>query len=126
MQGHGIRIGATLEYLLRGVPFDAVKVIRRWKSDAFLLYLRKHAEIMAPYMQPELHRELMNYTIPPVRCECTPTTRGSMVAECVVHSYTLGIAANRVSAEPPRGQDPKVPYLSPNSQTDSGIPALEL
>ncbi|KAJ3779796.1 hypothetical protein GGU10DRAFT_381762 [Lentinula aff. detonsa] len=67
MQGHGIRIGATLEYLLRGVPFDAVRVIGRWKSDAFLLYLRKHAEIMAPYMQPELHQELLQYTMPPVR-----------------------------------------------------------
>jgi len=67
LQGHGIRIGATLEYLLRGVPFDAVRVIGRWKSDTFLLYLRKHAEIMAPYMQPELHRNLIQYTMPPVR-----------------------------------------------------------
>ncbi|KAF8814159.1 hypothetical protein BYT27DRAFT_7206315 [Phlegmacium glaucopus] len=25
LQGHGIRIGATLEYLLRGVPFDVMK-----------------------------------------------------------------------------------------------------
>ncbi|KAH7869993.1 uncharacterized protein C8R40DRAFT_1000134, partial [Lentinula edodes] len=32
IQGHGIRIGATLEYLLRGVPFDAIRVIGRWKS----------------------------------------------------------------------------------------------
>jgi nucleotide-binding universal stress UspA family protein len=26
LQGHGIRIGSTLEYLLRGVPFDVMKV----------------------------------------------------------------------------------------------------
>src|ERR1019366_3077743 len=25
LQGHGIRIGSTLEYLLRGVPFDVMK-----------------------------------------------------------------------------------------------------
>ncbi|KAG2335339.1 hypothetical protein BDR05DRAFT_971725 [Suillus weaverae] len=25
LKGHGIRIGGTLEYLLRGVPFDVVK-----------------------------------------------------------------------------------------------------
>ncbi|KAJ3769839.1 hypothetical protein FB446DRAFT_672002 [Lentinula raphanica] len=67
LQGHGIRIGATLEYLLRGVPFDAVRVIGRWKSDAFLIYLRRHAEIMAPYMQPQLSQELIRYTMPPVR-----------------------------------------------------------
>jgi len=36
VHGHSIRIGATLEYLLRGISFEAVKVIRRWKSDAFL------------------------------------------------------------------------------------------
>jgi hypothetical protein len=26
LQGHGIRIGSTLEYLLRGMPFDIMKV----------------------------------------------------------------------------------------------------
>ncbi|TEB24860.1 hypothetical protein FA13DRAFT_1906060 [Coprinellus micaceus] len=51
LQGHGIRIGSTLEYLLRGVPFDVMKVKGRWASDAFQTYLRKHAQILAPYMQ---------------------------------------------------------------------------
>ncbi|KAJ3834406.1 hypothetical protein F5878DRAFT_544885 [Lentinula raphanica] len=96
LQGHGIRIGATLEYLLRGVPFDAVRVIGRWQSDAFLLYLRKHAEIMAPYLQPELHQAFIQYTMPPVRCKCPPTYWGSAVAGCVAHSFLLGIAADRV------------------------------
>ncbi|KAG2153402.1 hypothetical protein DEU56DRAFT_720955, partial [Suillus clintonianus] len=32
LKGHGIRIGGTLEYLLRGVPFDTVKVMGRWSS----------------------------------------------------------------------------------------------
>ena len=39
LQGHSIRIGSTLEYLLRGVPFDVMKVKGRWSSDAFTLYL---------------------------------------------------------------------------------------
>lgn len=64
LQGHGIRIGATLEYLLRGVSFEAVKVLGRWKSDAFLRYLRKHAEIMTPYLQPHIHQDLIRYTLP--------------------------------------------------------------
>ncbi|KDQ62028.1 hypothetical protein JAAARDRAFT_121512 [Jaapia argillacea MUCL 33604] len=51
LKGHGIRIGATLEYLLRGVPFDVVKSIGRWSSESFTLYLRQHAVVMAPYMQ---------------------------------------------------------------------------
>ncbi|KAK0444519.1 uncharacterized protein EV420DRAFT_1622731 [Desarmillaria tabescens] len=42
LQGHGIRIRSTLEYLLCGTPFDIIKTIGRWKTDAFLLYLRKH------------------------------------------------------------------------------------
>ncbi|OAX36336.1 hypothetical protein K503DRAFT_772630 [Rhizopogon vinicolor AM-OR11-026] len=69
VQGHGIRIGATLEYLLRNVPFDVVKAKGRWASDAFLLYLRRHAQVMAPYMQatPIIHEQFLHHTMPPVR-----------------------------------------------------------
>ena len=69
LQGHGIWIGATLEYLLRGVPFDVMKVKGRWASDAFLLYLRKHAQILAPYMQavPAAHEAFICYSMPPVQ-----------------------------------------------------------
>lgn len=69
LQGHGIRIGSTLEYLLRGVPFDVVKVKGRWKSDAFRGYLRDHARIMAPYMQDNTSTDnsFIRYTMPPVR-----------------------------------------------------------
>jgi hypothetical protein len=68
-QGHSIRIGSTLEYLLRGIPFDVVKVKGRWASDAFLLYLRRHAQILAPYMQatPLIHDSFIRYTMPPIR-----------------------------------------------------------
>lgn len=51
LKGHGLRVGGVLEYLLRGVPFDVVKNIGRWASDAFTLYLRQHANILAPYIQ---------------------------------------------------------------------------
>ena len=59
LQGHAFRIGGTLEYLLRGYSFKTVKVKGRWKSDAFLTYLRRHAEVMAPYMQTkdDLHTQ---------------------------------------------------------------------
>jgi hypothetical protein len=68
LKGHGIRIGATLEYLLRGLPFDVVKSIGRWSSEAFLLYLRQHAVIMAPYMQGHpILDTFTRYTMPPVR-----------------------------------------------------------
>lgn len=70
--GHSIRIGSTTEYLLRGVPFDVMRAKGRWKSDAFLLYLRKHAEIMAPYIQanPDVFDALNRMILPrapPVR-----------------------------------------------------------
>ncbi|KAF6740964.1 hypothetical protein DFP72DRAFT_1123242 [Ephemerocybe angulata] len=51
MQGHSLRIGGVLEFLLRGVPFDVVKALGRWASDAFTLYLRESASILAPYIQ---------------------------------------------------------------------------
>ena len=69
IQSHGIRIGATLEYLLHGIPFDVVKVKGQWSSEAFTLYLTKHAQILAPYMQavPTVHETLIHLTMPPIR-----------------------------------------------------------
>ena len=69
LQGHGIRIGATLEYLLRGHSFEVVKQIGRWSSNAFTGYLTKHAQILAPYLQatPEVHEAVVRYTMPPLR-----------------------------------------------------------
>ena len=69
LQGHGTQIGSTLEYLLRGVPFDVMKVQGRWAGDSFALYLRKHAIIMAPYIQaaPVVNEAFIRYTMPPVR-----------------------------------------------------------
>ncbi|KAJ7772447.1 hypothetical protein B0H16DRAFT_1305397 [Mycena metata] len=66
---HGIRIGSTVEYLLRGLPLEVVKAKGRWASDAFTLYLRRHAEIMAPYMQakPQLHANVLRIIMPRVR-----------------------------------------------------------
>lgn len=65
LQGHGIRIGATLEYLLRGVPFEAMKAIGQWSSDAFYGYLSKHEQILAPYLQavPLLHESFIRLTL---------------------------------------------------------------
>lgn len=64
---HGIRIGAVLHYLLRGMPFDAVKTMGRWAGDSFLRYLREHAVILAPYIQDTpLDVTLRQITMPPI------------------------------------------------------------
>jgi hypothetical protein len=67
--GHSIRIGATLEYLLRGVSFEAMKSIGRWSSDSFSRYLRKHAQILAPYVQanPNLHQDISQQQMSVIR-----------------------------------------------------------
>jgi hypothetical protein len=69
LQGHGIRIGSTLEYLLRGMPFDVMKAKGRWAGNSFLLYLRKHAVIIAPYIQavPTVQESFIRYSMPPAR-----------------------------------------------------------
>ncbi|KDQ55554.1 hypothetical protein JAAARDRAFT_133345 [Jaapia argillacea MUCL 33604] len=68
LKGHGIRIGATLKYLLQGVPFDVVKSISRWSSKAFTLYLHQHAIVMAPYIQgTPILEPFTRYTMPPLR-----------------------------------------------------------
>ncbi|TFK24721.1 hypothetical protein FA15DRAFT_591949 [Coprinopsis marcescibilis] len=69
LKGHGIRIGSTLEYLLRGVPFEAMKTKGRWGGDSFLRYLREHAQILAPYIQADStrHEEFIRLVMPPIR-----------------------------------------------------------
>ncbi|KAJ6595213.1 hypothetical protein DFH09DRAFT_1244549 [Mycena vulgaris] len=69
LQVHGIHIGSTLEYLLRGIPLEVMKSKEHWASDSFSLYLRNHAEIMAPYMQadPQLHQDVLRIVMPRVR-----------------------------------------------------------
>jgi hypothetical protein len=52
--GHSFCIGGTNEYLLQGVLFEEVKIMGHWRSDAFCLYLQKHAKIIAPFLQPSL------------------------------------------------------------------------
>jgi hypothetical protein len=53
----GICIGATLEYLLRGMPFEVMKVKGRWASNAFLVYQTKH----------EVHKNFIRLTMPQIR-----------------------------------------------------------
>ncbi|KII83079.1 hypothetical protein PLICRDRAFT_119867 [Plicaturopsis crispa FD-325 SS-3] len=55
VSGHSFRIGGTTELLLRGVNPDIVKMMGRWRSDAFLRYWRfveglipLHAERLGP------------------------------------------------------------------------------
>lgn len=68
LKGHSIRIGGTLEYLLRGIPFDVVKSMGRWSSEAFTIYLRDHAMIMAPYLQDTpIIEPFTRYTMPQLR-----------------------------------------------------------
>ncbi|KAG2066436.1 hypothetical protein BDR04DRAFT_1129987 [Suillus decipiens] len=65
LKGHGIRIGGTLEYLLHRVPFNNVKMMGWWSSDTFVLYLRQHVVILAPFLQDQLVLEpFMRYALP--------------------------------------------------------------
>ena len=50
-KGHSLRIGGTLFYLLKGVPFDIVKTLGHWSSDAFTVYLCHHTLVLAPFLQ---------------------------------------------------------------------------
>lgn len=70
LHGHGIRIGATLEYLLRGVSLEAMKVKGHWASDAFTTYLTNHAHILAQHTRTrssDLHDSISRITIPQLR-----------------------------------------------------------
>ncbi|KAJ7208920.1 hypothetical protein GGX14DRAFT_395546 [Mycena pura] len=91
---HGIRVGSTLEYLLRGVPLDVVKTKGRWASDAFAIYLRRHAEIMAPYMQakPQLHANVLRIMMPrasavSIRFNSRHTNVSEFLARIITHIH---------------------------------------
>ena len=68
LSGHSFRIGGTVEYLLRGVSLETVRTLGRWSSDSFLLYLCKHAQVLAPYIQvqPRLSG-MLDHVLPPPR-----------------------------------------------------------
>ena len=68
IKGHSLRIGGTLEYLLRGIPFDVVQSQGCWAGQAFSLYLHKHTMILVPYLQssPTL-KPFLRYSQPPIR-----------------------------------------------------------
>ena len=68
LQGHGIRIRLTLEYLLQGVLFNVMKAKGCWAGDSFQLYLRKHVVIITPHIQATpVHEDFIQYTMPLVR-----------------------------------------------------------
>ena len=62
VHSHGIHIRATLDYLLRDIPFNVMKVKGHWASNAFQLYLWKHNQILAPYMQAMLSKTASEFT----------------------------------------------------------------
>ena len=69
LKGHSLHIGGTFFYLLKGVPFNVVKIMGRWSSESFTLYLRHHALILAPFLQsqPDVLDNLQQYILPPIR-----------------------------------------------------------
>lgn len=98
MKGHSLRIGGTLEYLLRGVPFDIIQAQGRWASRAFTLYLRKHTMILAPYLQasqPSSHSQGIpsprsdNAPALPNTVRVPPSRMGlvSWLPDCVANSF---------------------------------------
>ena len=69
LKGHSLQIGGTLFYLLKGVPFNVIKVIGRWAGKSFVLYLRLHALILAPYLQAnkQVFDNFVQIAMPPVQ-----------------------------------------------------------
>jgi len=94
---HGIHIGAILEYLLRGVPFDIVKTIGRWSSEAFTLYLCRHVVAIAPYIQNSLIIEPFTRLVMPQYAETgvshlqLPTWESSLCSTCRRAPNQMGI-----------------------------------
>ncbi|KIK81939.1 hypothetical protein PAXRUDRAFT_154879, partial [Paxillus rubicundulus Ve08.2h10] len=68
LKGHSLQIGGTLHYLLKGTPFDIIKLIGRWAGDSFTLYLRQHAVILTLYLtdHPDTLDQVTQYIMLPL------------------------------------------------------------
>ncbi|KAJ8593340.1 hypothetical protein M405DRAFT_786041 [Rhizopogon salebrosus TDB-379] len=67
-KGYSLHIEGAVEYLLRGIPFDVVKSMGSCSSESFIIYLRQHATILAPYIQATPVLEpFTRYTMLPFR-----------------------------------------------------------
>ena len=49
--GHSFRIGAATAAAAAGVPVHTIKILGRWTSDAYLLYVRTPWETLASMSQ---------------------------------------------------------------------------
>ena len=49
--GHSFRIGAATSAALAGIPDHLIKVLGRWESDAYTVYVRTNKESLAGISQ---------------------------------------------------------------------------
>jgi len=89
LQGHRIRIGSMLEYLLQGMPFNIMKVKGWWSSNTFILYLRKHMQILAPYIQavPTVQDTFTCLTMPSDANSLAPEPQATELSRYLSHLH---------------------------------------
>jgi len=62
---HSTRSGAAMAMYLAGIPVYIVMLVRRWSSDAFLLYIRKHVQEFSRDISQKMIKNENFFTIPP-------------------------------------------------------------
>lgn len=89
LKGHSLHISGTFFYLLKGVPFDIVKVMGRWAGEAFTLYLCHHILVLTFFLQanqPVL--EAFNHIAMPSVCWCKSSCSSKMAPKhCFLHQH---------------------------------------
>lgn len=114
LQGHGIRIGSALEYLLQGILFEVMKTKGCWAGDSSQLYLRKHAIIIMPYIQAAPYTKNSSDTPCPLCVSRLRSTSSMVPGKQLNHLPNLGVPSltchiflsSWVSQPHPRGPDP--------------------
>jgi hypothetical protein len=46
ISGHSLRAGGATSLAASGVPFDRIRAMGRWSSDAFRIYVRKNPALL--------------------------------------------------------------------------------
>ena len=63
--GHSFRIGAATAAAAAGVPAHTIKIMGRWSSDAYTLYIRQSREALAEVSRSMVRNSIKLHVVTP-------------------------------------------------------------
>jgi len=127
LSGHSWRIGGATQYLLAGVHPDFIKVVGRWRSDAFLVYWRNIKIIAAKNLSDAALQDYADEPIPSKTASTSSLPPRSLPAPPAPAPSTSAAPASLVTPlvhSPPRTRSSTkiLPHEPTSTEQTSGTP----